>query len=220
MSHESMSIERDWTFKKADVANAFDNHVREQLPWYDLTTGVTAHIARHYISQGGNVYDIGASTGNIGKALAETVGQRKANFIAIDDSKEMQNIYQGPGSFICADACDVNYEKFDVAILFLTLMFIHPEKRKELLERLIKKCRTGGAIIIFDKMEADAGYLATIKWRLTLAGKIAANVPSEQIVAKEMSLGGIQRPLRKGELPDNAVEVFRFGDFGGWVIEA
>ena len=35
-----------------------------------------------------------------------------------------------------------------------------------------------------------------------------------------LSLGGIQRPLRKGELPDNAVEVFRFGDFGGWVIEA
>lgn len=214
-----MKIERDWTFKKSDVANSFDNHVREQLPWYDLTTGIVSHIARHYISQKGRVYDIGASTGNIGKSLSDTIADRKADFYAIDDSKQMESIYQGPGQFICSDACDVAYEKFDVAILFLTLMFIHPEKRADLMSRLIAQCRTGGAIIIFDKMEADAGYLATIKWRLTLAGKIAANVPADQIVAKEMSLGGIQRPLRKSELPSTAVEVFRFGDFGGWVIE-
>lgn len=30
---------------------------------------------------------------------------------------------------------------------------------------------------------------------------------------------GVQRPLKKCELPDNAVEWFRFGEFAGWIIE-
>ena len=36
---------------------------------------------------------------------------------------------------------------------------------------------------------------------------------------KELSLSGVQRPLYRGEL-HAAVEVVRFGDFAGWLIEA
>ena len=36
---------------------------------------------------------------------------------------------------------------------------------------------------------------------------------------KELSLSGVQRPLYRGELGPDAVEVFRFGDFAGWLIE-
>lgn len=44
-----MKIPREWTFENTSVASAFDKHVREQLPWYDMVTGALAHIARHYI---------------------------------------------------------------------------------------------------------------------------------------------------------------------------
>ena len=30
---------------------------------------------------------------------------------------------------------------------------------------------------------------------------------------------GIQRPINESELGEEAIEVFRFGDFAGWVIE-
>ena len=36
---------------------------------------------------------------------------------------------------------------------------------------------------------------------------------------KELSLSGVQRPLYRGALGPDAVEVFRFGDFAGWLIE-
>jgi tRNA (cmo5U34)-methyltransferase len=88
-----------------------------------------------------------------------------------------------------------------------------------LLGRLVCTARPGGAIIIFDKCEAEWGYVGTVLWRLALAGKLAAGVDPAEIVAKELSLSGVQRPLPRNLLPSNAVEFFRFGEFAGWVIE-
>jgi tRNA (cmo5U34)-methyltransferase len=214
----SMTIPRDWTFQTSDVANEFDQHVREQLPWYDLTTGVVAHVARHYIPEGGRVYDIGASTGNIGAALADTLISRRAEFVPIDNSAAMADIYRGPGDLIVADAADFDYQPFDLAVLFLCLMFVPPSKREGFVSRLRDRLRPGGAIIIFDKCEPATGYVATVLWRLALAGKAAAGVDAREILAKELSLGGVQRPINPQEIAPST-EIFRFGDFAGWVIE-
>src|SRR5690606_24935311 len=94
----------EWTFEDGRVASAFDRHVREQLPWYDLATGAVAHICRHYIPDGGLVYDIGASTGNIGRAIEKTLEQRRARLVAIEPSKAMRDMYVGPGTVVGADA--------------------------------------------------------------------------------------------------------------------
>jgi len=213
-----MKIPTDWTFKTADVAGGFDQHVREQLPWYDLMSGAVAHIARHYIPDGGQVYDLGCSTGNIGNLLRDTLTARGATFIPVDNAESMRSLYEGPGEFTVADVADMDFEEFDVAVAFLCLMFIPLPLRSRLVARLRGKCRKGGAVIIVDKMQASGGYLGTVLGRLTLAGKAAAGVPAEQIIEKELSLAGIQRPLTESELPE-AVKVFQFGEFAGWVLQ-
>jgi len=48
-----MKIPSNWTFKSKDVAEHFDAHVREQLPFYDLVTDTIVHIARHYLPNNG-----------------------------------------------------------------------------------------------------------------------------------------------------------------------
>lgn len=213
-----MQIPRDWTFKTQHVAEEFDRHVREQLPWYDLTTGVISHVARHYIPENGRVYDIGASTGNVGIALSETLKSRNTEFIAIENSTEMSALYRGPGKLVIADASEIEFEPFDLAICFLTLMFIPTPKRAKFIAHLRSRVRKGGAVIVFDKCEPVSGYVATILWRLALAGKASAGVGADEILAKELSLGGIQRPIHPSEL-EPATEIFRFGDFAGWIIE-
>ena len=215
-----MNIPHDWTFKTADVAGEFDKHVREQLPWYDLVTGAIAHFARHYIPHGGRVYDIGASTGNIGKALADVIADRSVEFIALDNSAEMQSRYTGPGTFLLGDATEFEFEPFDLSILFLSMMFMPVIKRGPWLLKLAAKVRKGGAVLIFDKCLPRVGYLSIVLSRLALAGKTAAGVPAAEIIAKELSLGGIQRPICESELPLGCVEIFRFGDFAGWICEA
>lgn len=212
------TIPHEWTFERSDVALEFDRHVREQLPWYDLVTGAIAHIARHYIPKGGVVYDIGASTGNVGRAIAATLAGRNAELIAVEASRDMAKLYAGGGQLVVADAAALEYQPFDLAICFLVLMFLSVEERRVLLDKLRTRMKPGGAIVIFDKVEAGAGYPATVLWRLALAGKLAANVDPREIVAKELSLAGVQRPLAPREVGADAVEWFRFGDFAGWLI--
>jgi tRNA (cmo5U34)-methyltransferase len=215
-----MDIPKEWTFENASVASSFNQHVREQLPWYDLVTGAVAHIARHYIPQGGLVYDIGASTGNISKALEAALTQRQAKLVPIEPSAEMCAQYDGSGreNLVQLDACRYHFEPFDVAICYLVLMFMPVDARPAFIAKLKASLKPGGAIVIVDKCEAETGYQATVLWRLTLAGKVAAGVSSEHIIAKELSLGGVQRPLDPAILGEDALTWFRFGEFAGWII--
>lgn len=190
------------------------------MPWYDLATGVVAHLARHYVPNEGLVYDIGASTGNVGRAIADTLSSRKALFIGIEPSKEMAAKYSGPGKLAITDACDYKFRPFDFGVCFLVLMFLAPDQRRDLLKKLRSKLKPGGAIVVFDKCQPVIGYPATVMQRLTLAGKVSAGVDSREIIAKELSLAGAQRPIAPSELPRGAVEIFRFGEFAGWLIEA
>ena len=111
-----------------------------QLPWYDLATGAVAHVARHYLGEGGTVYDLGCATGNIGRALAPTLEARKAKLIPVEASLEMAAGYNGPQgqNMVVARAEEIEaFEPCDVAVLFLTMMFIAPRERLRLWERLV-----------------------------------------------------------------------------------
>jgi tRNA (cmo5U34)-methyltransferase len=216
---DKMEIPEHWTFKDKGVAEGFNKHVREQLPWYDLATSAVEHIARHYVPEKGTVYDFGASTGNIGKALSDILAKRKAEMIAVDNSQEMANLYAGPGKLVVADMATMDIEPYDVAVCFLVLMFLPPAEQAAFIQKLRDKARPGGAIIIMDKEKAISGYAATVLWRMTLAGKVSAGVPADEIIKKELSLSGVQRPIDRKILGEDAVPFFKYGEFSGWLIE-
>ncbi len=210
----------DWTFKDRNVADNFDQHVREQLPWYDLATGIVAHVGRSYLPQNGVMYDIGASTGNVTRCLSHEITSRKVEAISIDNSESMEANCRGLGAFVVADARTHSYRKFHFGVCFLTLMFLPVEDQRTLLDKLVKNIAEGGALLIFDKTEAANGYVGTVMQRLTLAGKMAQGASYEDVVKKELSLSGVQRPINPQALltRHGAVEIFRFGEFAGWLI--
>ena len=219
----TIKIPHDWSFSADGIAAGFEQHVREQLPWYDLATGAVAHIARHYIPNDGRMYDIGASTGNIARALADTLINRDVEFIAIDDCHEMVKQYDAYGTCVHADATQFKYRPADVSICFLVLMFIQPSERLKFLQKLVSNTRSGGAVIVLDKVASNAGYMSTVLHRLTIAGKVSTGCNPADIISKELSLSGVQRPLPSDFITLNfpeAVEFFRFGEFAGWVIES
>lgn len=218
------SIPEEWTFKADEVAENFDAHVRSQLPWYDLATRAVAHIARHYLPpSGGRLYDLGASNGNIGRSLAKEIVGRGAEYVAIDDSEEMVSKFDAPGRIVCADVSEFEFEPFDVAVCFLCLMFVPLAKRGKVLANLKRAARPGAVIIVVDKDNAPSGYPSVVLHRMTLAMKAEAGVAPDLIVAKEMSLGGIQRPVDLRDLRDllpwKPVDFFRFGEFYGVFAE-
>jgi tRNA (cmo5U34)-methyltransferase len=209
----------EWTFKDPRLAHTFDRHVREQLPWYDMVLKMTAHLVRHYLPKGGRMYNIGASTGNLAKELEDVLRIRKAELVSIDNSKEMLALHPEIGNIETAEAEDFRYKKFDAAVCYLVLMFINKEKRIKLLNKLVKKCRIGGIIIVVERFEQDLGYISTAVTRYIMSQKLTGGVSCEDIVKKELLLSGVQRPLSQYEMPRNAKEFFRIGDFIGYVIE-
>ncbi len=221
---KKLKIPGDWTFRTPAVASAFDAHVRESLPWYDFVTGAVAHFARAYIPDGGYVIDVGASTGNIARALAATLDQRRAYLIAIDNSPDMVKLFDG-GTTRCniqlANAVSFDFAgqtRPDLIVCFLSLMFVAVADRAALIERMKSALDPGGALIVVDKMIPRPGYVGTVAYRLTLAAKHEAGAKPDEIIAKELSISGVQRPISESELP-GFVEFFRFGDFAGFVWE-
>lgn len=225
MQHDAtkkFEIAETWTFRDPAVASAFDHHVREQLPWYDLATGIVTHVARHYVPPGGTVVDVGASTGNVGRALASILGDRSARLIAIDNAAEMANVYDGPGQLIVEDVVDFDFAAYkpDLIVAFLVLMFVPVAERRGVIAKMMQSIQPGGAVLIFDKAQPRSGYLGNMVYRLTLAAKYeAGGATGDEIIRKELSLAGVQRPIAEAELP-GFEPVFRFGDFAGWVYEA
>lgn len=214
-------IPSQWTFKDQSVADNFDKHVREQLPWYDMATQLVQHFGRHYLPRNGRMYDVGASTGNITRSLKDEIESRNVQAISIDNSEEMAKIWRGVGTFELADVETYQFKPFDFAVCFLILMFLSPLEQQAVFQKIYSNLRPGGAMLVFEKVEAQDGYLGTVFHRLTIQGKVKSGVAPEDIVKKELSLSGMQRPLKPDFMKfaaGNSEVAFRFGEFVGWVV--
>jgi tRNA (cmo5U34)-methyltransferase len=215
---------KSWTFETQEIANTFDNHVREQLPWYDMVTESVAYIIKNYLSENDTVVDIGASTGNMIEKILPLVEERSCYITAIEKSESMfeklKNKYANESciELVDSDVMDIELPKAKVYILFLTLMFIPVQQRQKLINRIKNKCEEGGIIIIVDKVCDHMGYFSTVLKRLTMHIKLLQGAKPEDVLIKEMSLAGIQIPIDI-ELLGNAKQFFRMGEFAGWVIE-
>ena len=221
-----MNIPESWTFKNEQVAQGFDRHVREQLPWYDLVTKAVVHVGRHYIPNNGIVYDIGASTGNISRSLASICRDRCAGIIAIEESESMRNIFiaNKPDcifEFNLADALDYQFKSYDFAVCFLTFMFFPVSLRRQWLLNLRSLIKPGGALILVDKAITPSGYAGTVMRRLAMDWKLTSGTSHEDIVKKELSLAGYQRPMDESSLGLSCMgyKFFQMGEFVGWIIE-
>lgn len=216
---------KSWTFETQEIANTFDNHVREQLPWYDMVTESVAYIIKNYLSENDTVVDIGSSTGNMIDKILPIVEERSCYITAIEKSETMfeklKYKYENNSciELVDADVTMIRLPKAKVYILFLTMMFIPVNQRKNLIERMINSCEDGGVVIIVDKICDQIGYFATVLKRLTMHFKLLQGAKPQDVLVKEMSLAGIQIPIEVSLLGNKAKEFFRMGEFAGWVIE-
>jgi tRNA (cmo5U34)-methyltransferase len=216
---------KSWTFETKEIADTFDSHVREQLPWYDMVTEATAYIIRNYLPQYGTVVDIGASTGNLIDKILPLIKEREGDVVAIEKSKEMAKVLMSKYKtdddieIICADVTATEIPYAEVYVVFLTMMFISIEHREGILRVLRDRCPEGGVIIVVDKVADHDGYFATVLKRLTMHFKLQQGAKPEDVLTKEMSLAGVQIPIDPAILGEDAKQFFRMGEFAGWVIE-
>ncbi len=213
-----MMIPKDWTFKSSDVAEGFDTHVREQLPWYNIASSMTAHFARNYLPENGVLLDLGCSTGNVSDSCRETISNRNVSVVNVDNSEEMAELFRGVGEVTIANIENFEIPEFDVCVMFLSMMFVPVNSRSALIMELMKNTRKGGLVLIVDKMESFSGYSGQVINRLSLVNKLDAGAKPHDVLAKELSLSGVQRPINP-ELLSSFTKWFQIGEFCGYLYE-
>jgi tRNA (cmo5U34)-methyltransferase len=213
-----------WTFETPEIAAGFDDHVREQLPWYDMVTDAVVYIVRNYLTEGGYVVDVGASTGNMIDKLMPLLRERNAEVLALEKSPTMVKVLMnrfGNHDNVSIIEDDIRTTQYpaQVCIVFLTMMFIPVHDRQKVLYGLKANLRQGGVLIVVDKVCDHGGYFATVLKRLGMHWKIQQGAELGAVTTKEMSLAGVQIPFDPAMLGADAKQFFRMGEFVGWVVE-
>ena len=76
--------------------------------------------------------------------------------------------------------------------------------------------------------QAEAGKLAALKVGIKKGGCAGMEYTlefvesvndSDEIIEKELSLSGVQRPITEDQLAGDFINWFKFGDFSGYLIE-
>jgi tRNA (cmo5U34)-methyltransferase len=214
-----------WTFETPEIAAGFDDHVREQLPWYDMVTDAVCYIVRNYLTNDNTVVDVGASTGNMIDKLMPLLLERKAYAVALEKSPTMVEALKKRFDnhhnvrVVREDIRSCGLEQAQVYVLFLTMMFIPVHERQRVIAYLRANLLKGGVLIVVDKVCDHGGYFATVLKRLGMHWKIQQGAKLEEVTTKEMSLAGVQIPFDPSMLGADAKQFFRMGEFAGWVVE-
>lgn len=218
---EKFGVSPHWNFRDKEVAENFDEHVKSQLPWYDMALDMLAHLITSYAKEHAVIYDFGASTGNLENKIDELIEKRMLHFKPVDYSEEMKKKYKGRTPLIVEDFRDINIESFDVAVCNLSLMFLHPIDRNRFLKKLSESMRDRfSTIIVVDKfISYNNSYLEQVMYKFTMKNKMKST-SADEILKKELSLSGVQFPIHISELEELFFcnQVFQVGNFRGYVL--
>lgn len=205
-----------WTFNDNDLARSFNAHIRNHLPWYDMTTKLVADLVAAFVPYSGTVVDIGAANGNIARALAPLITARSLDMVSIEAAPEMVETFDGPGEVIEGDVECIDLPRCDVVVSMLALMFLPIDERARVIKRIMDAIVPGGAFIAVEKFTLPDGQVGECFVRMAMSLKQWAGLDLAEIAAKELTLLGAQRALYENEIP-YATQFFQVGQFRGVV---
>lgn len=163
---------RDEVFReqKPDVVSfAFDEHVADvfadmlnrSVPGYAAVLSMISVFAQKYAQPHSYIYDLGCSLGTVSLLMAQHVTHKTCSFHAYDLSDAMvkraqerllQSKMNERISVFQGDITTIDFMPTSVTVLNLTLQFIEPAQRQELLTRIYNATLPGGILILTEKI--------------------------------------------------------------------
>jgi len=141
------------------VVDVFDDMVLRSVPGYKQMIELIGLAGRTYPVINSNVYDLGCSTGAATLSIASNLKSKSIKIFSIDNSQEMidqcsKNLSGTEANieYICNDIENIQFENASLIVLNLTLQFINPKYRSDLINRIFKSLLPGGALIISEKI--------------------------------------------------------------------
>lgn len=146
------------------VVKVFPDMIARSVPGYELVVPMIGMLARRYTQADSNIYDLGCSLGAASLAMSLAVRAKGARIIAVDNSEAMvvrckKNVTEQSGPLPIdvqlQDILETPIENASVVVLNFTLQFLSLDQRQSLINRISAGMRTGGALIISEKICFD-----------------------------------------------------------------
>lgn len=150
----------EFTFNK-DVASVFTDMLKRSVPGYGTVLTFFSLFGKKYAQDNSNIYDLGCSLGASTFALSQNIEAHNCCVKAYDTSSAMIRRFKEllkehpnkiPVEIYEEDICNAQFEKASITVLNLTLQFVAPKKRQELLDRIADATLPGGVIILAEKI--------------------------------------------------------------------
>jgi len=190
-----------WSFS-GNVPEAFVEHVRQSVPYYDAGHQLVCDLSDYFCHPDSTCYEIGVSTGQLIRRLAEHHPHKPGiDWIGIDPVEEMiakakQHCAGIPNITLeTGDALTYDYQKADLFVSYYCVQFIAPRNRQDLINRIYERLNWGGAFLMFEKVRAPDARFQDIMVSLYNDFKARNGFSAEEILNKTASLKGVLEPF-------------------------
>ena len=191
-----------WRFDK-QVADCFEDMLSRSIPDYPVMRNLVYRFGSRVLRgrPAPTVVDLGCSNGLAVQRFAETFPD--AHFILRDVSEDMvqaaRERYPDESRFDIA--CDNIADAYplcmaDLCLLVLTLQFTPVEERQAILQKVYRRMKPGGALILVEKVLGDGQKAEEELTAIYYDLKEEHNYTREQIAAKRLSLRHVMEPLK------------------------
>lgn len=185
------------------VASVFDDMIQRSVPFYSEIIKNQALLSSRFYKDNTKIYDLGCSNGNYASALISTMKDRNFKLTAIDNSSPMIDLFikrtDGFGSAgrieaLVADIRDIEFEKSSVVVANLTLQFIPPQDRDNIINRIYKSLIPGGIFLLTEKTVNESNELAELQQEIYYGFKEKNGYSTIEISRKREALENVLIP--------------------------
>lgn len=151
-----------------EVAEVFDDMLSRSVPLYRESLKHQARMAYRFYQEGTMIYDLGCSHGNLGMGILAQFPHRNFAMTGIDASipmiakyRERLNAAGDPSGveLICGLIEDQVLQNASVVLINLTLQFLDPEKRSDLIRKIFNALVPGGVLLLTEKTIHPQGHV-------------------------------------------------------------
>jgi len=198
----SINAERsNWSFG-GNVADSFVDHAADSIPCYHEGHQLICELSDFFVQPESYCYEIGVSTGQLLRQLAERQSHKSnVKWVGIDREESMiskarehcsgfDNIELHVGDFLLHE-----YQKADLMVSYYCLQFVPPRLRQEAFNLIYENLNWGGAFLVFEKVRGPDARFQDIQTIWYNGFKRKNGLSAEEILNKTESLKSVMEPF-------------------------
>lgn len=201
VGHHIETARANWSFE-GNVAETFVDHVRQSVPLYDTGHDLACAISDYFVRDDSTCYELGSSTGQLLRKLAEHHAHKPgARFVGIDAVEPMVEKARAHCAglpsveVVLDDVLSFDYEKSDLFVSYYCVQFVQPRHRQELISRIYERLHWGGAFLLFEKVRGPDARFQDMAVALYNDFKSRNGFSADEILNKSASLKGVLEPF-------------------------